>query len=298
MSIEQRMCYCAQRGDPGWHNLNDIWYHVPALKPTLVFSSFHKVARSSFWNYWPNHWYRTSRRQQRHKSPQWTCSRVWSLIPSTRSVANIYLPPSNFMTPTTNLQRRDSSSHLKEDQMSSIISANLRTIWTNATTIIYSHPTSQNYCERFLVSTASQLLLQSWTGIHWTLPWHQRSFTSCVFLPLITSTSLSSKFPTGQCPASPEILPWLLCSRRRVLKRKWCVGFSFSILTINRHNRRRNSLVSKFRPLQSMKTPLPSLGNVIVTFGRNASKMPPSFSFHLNFAEWLVLGSETGWKSE
>ena len=55
---------------------------------------------------------------------------LWSLIPSSRSVADIYLPLSNFMTLsrdiTSYLQRRDSSSYLKADQMLSSISANSR----------------------------------------------------------------------------------------------------------------------------------------------------------------------------
>ena len=54
----------------------------------------------------------------------------WSLIPSTRSVSNIYLPTSIFMTlsrfriTTSHLQRRDSSSLLKADQILPTISAN------------------------------------------------------------------------------------------------------------------------------------------------------------------------------
>ena len=57
---------------------------------------------------------------------------LWSLIPSTRSAANIYLPPSNFMkligitAAASHLQRRDSSSYLEADQILSSISANSR----------------------------------------------------------------------------------------------------------------------------------------------------------------------------
>ena len=118
----------------------------------------------------------------------------WSLIPSSRSVANIYLPPSNFMTmiriTTTHLQRIDSSSYLEADQTLSTISANSRIKWTESTTtIICPHPSFLISSEHFLVSTASRSPLHTWSGIDWTLPWHQRSFTSCNFLPLITSTS-------------------------------------------------------------------------------------------------------------
>ena len=73
-------------------------------------------------------------------------------------------------------------------------------IQVSKTRIKGSHPFFQTSSEQFFVSAASQLMVQIWTGIHWTLPGHQHSFTSCNFLPLITSTSHLSKI--SQCLVS------------------------------------------------------------------------------------------------
>ena len=99
---------------------------------------------------------------------------LWSLILSSRYVPNIYLPPSNFMalirgTPS-HLQKRDSSSYLQADQMSSSISANSRIKWDLTIIVNIMIGSFQISSEQFLVSTASQSRVHIWNGIHWILP--------------------------------------------------------------------------------------------------------------------------------
>ena len=66
--------------------------------------------------------------------------------------------------------------------------------------------------EHFLISIASKSTLHFWTGIDWTLPRHQHSFTSSTFLPLITSTSHSSII--SHCP-SVNLLRLDICQPTR-----------------------------------------------------------------------------------
>ena len=112
---------------------------------------------------------------------------------SFHEIANTYLPPSNFTSLIHSAASRNHSSiYLKADQTLSNISANSHIKWAVTTTTIFgSHTSFQNSSEQFLVSTTSQSTVRVWTGIHgrWTLPWDQRSFTLCIFLPLITSIS-------------------------------------------------------------------------------------------------------------
>ena len=82
----------------------------------------------------------------------------------------------------------------------------------NFTAIISSHPSFQISSEHFLISIASKSTLHFWTGIDWTLPRHQHSFTSSTFLPLITSTSHSSI--VSHCP-SVNLLRLDICQPTR-----------------------------------------------------------------------------------
>ena len=55
------------------------------------------------------------------------------------------------------------------------------------TTTTCSHPSFQIPSEQFLYSLVLQSPLNM--RLHWTLPWHQRCFTSCIFLPFTASKS-------------------------------------------------------------------------------------------------------------
>ena len=112
----------------------------------------------------------------------------------------------------------------------------------STTKMICSHSSFQIFSEQFLFSTASKSTqIQHWTGISWTLPWLQRSFTSCVFLPSITSTShlswifrclvsfhrstfVGSIYPICRISTHMERIVSMKLSRRR-----WCLKFVNSI---------------------------------------------------------------------
>ena len=60
-------------------------------------------------------------------------------------------------------------------------------------------PILLNFLRRISHLNCLKSTLHFWTGIDWTLPWHQHSFTSSTFLPSITSTSHSSII--SHCPS-------------------------------------------------------------------------------------------------